>query len=51
MLFERLGGIHRQADPELLKSIKPWNKVVEPDPLRALLVVYAIAQRSPSSGG
>ena len=23
MLFERLGGIHRQADPELLKSIKP----------------------------
>jgi hypothetical protein len=28
----------RQADPELLKSIKPWNKIVEPDPLRALLV-------------
>jgi hypothetical protein len=28
----------RQEDPELLKSIKPWNKIVEPDPLRALLV-------------
>jgi hypothetical protein len=28
----------RQADPELFGSIKPWNKIVEPDPLRALLV-------------
>jgi len=28
----------RREDPELLKSIKPWNKIVEPDPLRALLV-------------
>ncbi len=28
----------RQKDPELLKSIKPWNKIVEPDPLRALLI-------------
>jgi ubiquinone/menaquinone biosynthesis C-methylase UbiE len=28
----------RQEDPELLKSIKPWNKIVEPDPLRALLI-------------
>jgi ubiquinone/menaquinone biosynthesis C-methylase UbiE len=27
----------RREDPELLKSIKPWNKIVEPDPLRALL--------------
>jgi hypothetical protein len=28
----------RQTDPELLKSIKPWNKIVEPEPLRALLI-------------
>jgi ubiquinone/menaquinone biosynthesis C-methylase UbiE len=28
----------RQEDPELLKSIKPWNKFVEPDPLRTLLI-------------
>jgi ubiquinone/menaquinone biosynthesis C-methylase UbiE len=28
----------RQEDPELFKSIKPWNKIVQPDPLRALLV-------------
>jgi ubiquinone/menaquinone biosynthesis C-methylase UbiE len=28
----------RREDPELLKSIKPWNKIVEPDPLRALLI-------------
>lgn len=28
----------RRADPELLKSIKPWNKIVEPEPLRALLI-------------
>jgi len=28
----------RQEDPELFKSIKPWNKIVLPDPLRALLV-------------
>ena len=27
-----------REDPELLKSIKPWSKIVEPDPLRALLV-------------
>jgi hypothetical protein len=31
----------RQEDPALLKSIKPWNKIVEPDPLRALLVDVA----------
>jgi hypothetical protein len=28
----------RREDPELLKSIKPWNTIVEPDPLYALLV-------------
>ena len=28
----------RREDPDLLKSIKPWNKFVEPDPLRALLI-------------
>jgi ubiquinone/menaquinone biosynthesis C-methylase UbiE len=28
----------RQEDPELLKSITPWSKIVEPDPLRAFLI-------------
>jgi ubiquinone/menaquinone biosynthesis C-methylase UbiE len=28
----------RREDPELLKSIKPWNTIVEADPLYALLV-------------
>jgi SAM-dependent methyltransferase len=28
----------RREDPELFKSIKPWNKIVEPEPFRALLV-------------
>jgi ubiquinone/menaquinone biosynthesis C-methylase UbiE len=27
-----------REDPELLKSIKPWSKIVEPDPLRTLLL-------------
>jgi ubiquinone/menaquinone biosynthesis C-methylase UbiE len=27
-----------REDPELFKSIKPWNKIVEPEPFRALLV-------------
>jgi ubiquinone/menaquinone biosynthesis C-methylase UbiE len=27
----------RREKPEILKSIKPWNKIVESDPLRALL--------------
>jgi ubiquinone/menaquinone biosynthesis C-methylase UbiE len=27
----------RREDPELLKSIKPWSKIVEPAPLHALL--------------
>jgi ubiquinone/menaquinone biosynthesis C-methylase UbiE len=40
--FEPADGIFwdavRREDPELFKSIKPWSKIVEPDPLRALLV-------------
>ena len=28
----------RREDPELFKSIKPWNKIVEPEPFRVLLV-------------
>ena len=28
----------RRENPELFKSIKPWNKIVEPEPFRALLV-------------
>jgi ubiquinone/menaquinone biosynthesis C-methylase UbiE len=34
----------RQEDPELLKSIKPWNKIVEPDPLRAILVECGVTE-------
>jgi ubiquinone/menaquinone biosynthesis C-methylase UbiE len=41
-MFEPADGVFwdavRREDPELLKSIKPWNKIVEPDPLRALLI-------------
>jgi hypothetical protein len=33
----------RQADPELFRSIKPWNKIVEPDPLRSLLVECGVS--------
>jgi ubiquinone/menaquinone biosynthesis C-methylase UbiE len=28
----------RREDPDLLKSIKPWSKIVEPSPLRELLI-------------
>jgi ubiquinone/menaquinone biosynthesis C-methylase UbiE len=28
----------RREDPELLKSIKPWSKIVEPAPFHALLI-------------
>jgi ubiquinone/menaquinone biosynthesis C-methylase UbiE len=34
----------RREDPELLKSIKPWNKIVEPDPLRALLIECEVTE-------
>ena len=34
----------RREDPELLKTIKPWNKIVEPDPLRALLIECGVTE-------
>ena len=34
----------RQEDPELFKSIKPWNKIVEPDPFHALLVECGVTE-------
>jgi SAM-dependent methyltransferase len=41
-LFEPADGIFweavRREDPELYRSIKPWSKLFEPDPLRALLL-------------
>ncbi len=45
--FEPADGIFwdalRQEDPELLKSIKPWSKIVEPEALRELLIECGIA--------
>ena len=32
----------RREDAELFKSIKPWSKIVEPDPLRVLLIECGI---------
>ena len=32
----------RREDPELFKSIKPWNKIVEPEPFRVLLVEWGV---------
>ena len=41
-MFEPANGIFweavRREDPELVKSIKPWNKISESEPLRTLLV-------------
>jgi ubiquinone/menaquinone biosynthesis C-methylase UbiE len=41
-LFEPADGSFweavREEDPELLKSMRPWSKIVEPGPLRALLL-------------
>ncbi len=34
----------RQEDPEVLKSIKPWSKIVEPDPLRTLLLESGVSE-------
>jgi hypothetical protein len=34
----------RQEDPELFKSIRPWNKIVEPDPFHALLVECGVTE-------
>jgi ubiquinone/menaquinone biosynthesis C-methylase UbiE len=41
-MFEPADGIFweavRREDPELVKSIKPWNKISEAEPLRTLLI-------------
>jgi ubiquinone/menaquinone biosynthesis C-methylase UbiE len=41
-MFQPADGIFweavRREDPELVKSIKPWNKISEAEPLRTLLV-------------
>ena len=34
----------RQENPEVLKSIKSWSKIVEPDPLRALLLACGVPE-------
>ena len=36
-------GSSPQRDPELYKSIKPWSKIFEPDPLRALLLECGVS--------
>ena len=33
----------RREDPELYRSIKPWSKIFEPDPLRALLLECGVS--------
>jgi ubiquinone/menaquinone biosynthesis C-methylase UbiE len=46
-LFEPADGTFweavRREDPELFKSIKPWSRIVEPDPLRALLIECGVS--------
>jgi len=46
-LFEAADGIFweavRREDPELYRSIKPWSKIFEPDPLRALLLECGVS--------
>jgi SAM-dependent methyltransferase len=46
-LFEPADGIFweavRREDPELYRSIKPWSKIFEPDPLRALLLECGVS--------
>ena len=46
-LFEPADGIFweavRREDPELYGSIKPWSKIFEPDPLRALLLECGVS--------
>jgi ubiquinone/menaquinone biosynthesis C-methylase UbiE len=34
----------RREDAELFRSIKPWNKIVAPDPLRALLIECGVTE-------
>jgi SAM-dependent methyltransferase len=47
-LFEPADGIFwgavRREDPELYRSIKPWSKIFEPDPLRALLLECGVPE-------
>ncbi|MGA8657459.1 MAG: methyltransferase domain-containing protein [Chthoniobacterales bacterium] len=46
-LFEPADGIFweavRREDPALYRSIKPWSKIFEPDPLRALLLECGVS--------
>ena len=46
-LFEPADGIFweavRREDPELYRSIKPWSKIFEPDPLRSLLLECGVS--------
>jgi SAM-dependent methyltransferase len=46
-LFELADGIFweavRREDPELYRSIKPWSKIFEPDPLCALLIECGVS--------
>jgi SAM-dependent methyltransferase len=46
-LFEPADSIFweavRREDPELCRSIKPWSKIFEPDPLRALLLECGVS--------
>jgi SAM-dependent methyltransferase len=46
-LFEPADGTFweavRREDPELYRSIKPWSKIFEPDPLRALLLECGVS--------
>ena len=46
-LFEPADGAFweavRREDPELFKSIKPWSRIVEPEPLRALLIECGVS--------
>jgi SAM-dependent methyltransferase len=46
-LLEPADGIFweavRREDPELYRSIKPWSKIFEPDPLRALLLECGVS--------
>jgi hypothetical protein len=47
-LFEPADGIFweavRREDPELYRSIKPWSKIFEPDPLCTLLIECGVSE-------
>ena len=46
-LFEPADGIFweavRREDPELYRSIKPWSKIFDPDPLHSLLLECGVS--------